>query len=190
MNITKAKYKAIDLLTLAVILAICEALNALLVSKINWFKTENYCISLFIPIVLIVMMRWNGFSAIHAVLAGLIYCACLEASWQAYLIYAIGNCFILLDLILFKIIGKSKIRNSVVFTTIFVLCGYLLAEVGRGLVAVILGNPFSIIISYLATDSLSAIIGLIIVLIARKQDGMFEDQILYLTRVQKEKQLE
>jgi protein-S-isoprenylcysteine O-methyltransferase Ste14 len=67
----------------------------------------------------------------------------------------------------------------------------LLMQIGRGIVAVILGNSLDIAVGFILGDVLSGVFAMVIVGIARKLDGVFEDQKHYLLRISKEeKELE
>ncbi len=48
-------------------------------------------------------------------------------------------------------------------------------------------NFVGVLLSILSTDFLSMVIGVVVILVLRKLDGMFEDQKLYLARLDKEK---
>jgi len=62
-----------------------------------------------------------------------------------------------------------------------------LIEIGRSFVSSILKENFlKVLIAFLGTDAISVLITILIVLIARKQNGLFEDQITYLKRIQAE----
>jgi hypothetical protein len=65
-----------------------------------------------------------------------------------------------------------------------VLTGYLLINLGRSVMAAAMGYPdiIAVAVRYFTTDALSAVMAFIILLIAKKQDGVFEDQTEYLKR--------
>ena len=67
-NLSLKQYKAIDLAMLAVILAVFETITSLAASK--WFPLQLFSLSPTITVVCIVMMRWGGWAAIHAVVGG------------------------------------------------------------------------------------------------------------------------
>jgi protein-S-isoprenylcysteine O-methyltransferase Ste14 len=67
----------------------------------------------------------------------------------------------------------------------------LLMQIGRGIVAVIMGNALDIAAGFILGDALSGVFAMVIVGIARKLDGVFEDQKHYLLRINREeKELE
>lgn len=66
-------------------------------------------------------------------------------------------------------------------------CG---VQIGRWLVGLVLGGNVSDIVRLVTTDSLSLIFAVLTVLIARRIDGLFEDQVAYLLRTQAERMKE
>lgn len=184
-NISFKQYRAIDLGILAVILFVAETITAKAAS--TWFPTEFYMLSPSIAVICIVMMRWSGFAAIHAAVGGAAYCLALGATAQQFVIYCIGNCFALISLILIKALGKQKIKDSVWLTVIFTVLAFVGTELGRGLVGLIFGLAIDSIIAFFTTDSLSLVFAVVVVLISRRIDGMFEDQKAYLIRTESER---
>lgn len=184
-NISFNQYRVIDLTILAVVTAVFEAITAFAATK--WFPGELYAVSPTIAMACIVMMRWNGFAAINAALGGMSFCLASGATEKQILIYVVGNCFALLALLLFKLPGKNKIKDRFYFTLLFVLTAYIGAQIGRWLVGLACGGAADSIIMFLTTDMLSLLFSVVIVLISRKADGLFEDQKSYLIRMDKEK---
>ncbi len=184
-NISFNQYRFIDLTILAVVTAVFEAITAYAATK--WFPGELYAVSPTIAMACIVMMRWNGFAAINAALGGMSFCLASGATEKQILIYVVGNCFALLALLLFKLPGKNKIKDRFYFTLLFVLTAYIGAQIGRWLVGLACGGAADSIIMFLTTDMLSLLFSVVIVLISRKADGLFEDQKSYLIRMDKAK---
>ena len=184
-KISFGQYRAIDLGIMTVILVIAETLTAKAAS--SWFQMELYMLSPSIAIICIVMMRWGGFAAIHAVAGGAAYCLALGASAKQFAIYCIGNCFALVSLILIKAFGKQKIRDSIWLTVIFTVLAFVGAELGRGLVSLVFGMTIDSMLAFFVTDSLSLLFAAVVVLIARRVDGLFEDQKAYLIRTESER---
>ena len=140
-----------------------------------------------IAMVCLVMMRWNGFAAINAALGGMVFCLASGATEKQFLVYVVGNGFALLALLLFKLLGKKKVKDKFYYTLLFVLTAYIGAQIGRWLVGLACGGAADSIIMFLATDMLSLLFSVVIVLISRKADGLFEDQKSYLIRMDKAK---
>ncbi len=178
-----AKYRATDLFIWALILCLFETL--IIKAGTTIFASQPYTVSLVPAIVALVYMRWGGFGALHAFLGGIVLCLAsgsgLEVKQCA--VYAVGNLLSALVLLALKG-GKKKIRDSWVLSASFALAVALLMQVGRALVSLALGEVFSAAISFVVTDMLSGVFAIILVLIARKMDGVFESQISYLIRVQ------
>ena len=167
------------------VLCVCEFLTAM--GATVWFPGQLFALSPTVTMVCIVMMRWNGYAAVHAVLGGLVYCLASGASGEQILIYCAGNLFALLALILFKVFGKKKIKEKFGFTVLFTLAAFLGAQLGRWLISLLFGSSPDTIIVFLTTDSLSLLFAVVVVLISRRVDGLFEDQKEYLIRVQAER---
>ncbi|MCM1164492.1 MAG: hypothetical protein NC299_06160 [Lachnospiraceae bacterium] len=184
-NISFKQYRAIDLGIMAVILAVVEALTAKAAS--SWFPMEFYALSPSIAVICIVMMRWGGFAALHAVVGGAAYCLALGASAEQFAVYCVGNCAALVSLVLIKALGKRKIKDSALFTVIFTVLAFVGTELGRGLVSLIFGSPIDSVLRFFATDSLSLVFAVVVVLISRRVDGLFEDQRDYLIRTEAER---
>lgn len=184
------QYRAIDLTIMGVILAVCEFLTTNAAAK--WFPGELYALSPTIAVVCIVMMRWGGFAAIHAVLGGLVYSLTLGGDWKQIITYCAGNCFMLIALTWFKVLGKEKVRSKYYWTLLFTLNAFLGAQIGRFAVSVAMGGSFSFgaFGTFLANDVITMLFSIVVVLISRRADGLFEDQKNYLIRTEEERKRE
>lgn len=185
MNFTFKQYRAIDLTILGAVLLVCEFLTATAATK--WFPNELYTLSPTITVVCIVMMRWNGYAAIHALLGGFVYCFACGAHDKQIIIYCIGNCFALLALILFKLLGKEKIRSKFYFSLLFALTAFFGAQIGRWTVGIAFGGPFDSLGAFVSADIITLLFTVVVVLISRKAEGLFEDQRSYLIRTEEER---
>ena len=185
MNLSFKQYRAIDLGIMLVMLAVAEAV--ITYAATVWFPYEFYVLSPTIAIVCIVMMRWGGFAAIHAVGGGLALCVASGADLKQFAVYCVGNCFALLALILLKALGKEKVRSKLLLTALFTVIAFCGAQIGRWLVGLVMGGSVGDIVTFFATDSLSLIFALVAVLISRRVNGLFEDQMAYLVRTQAER---
>lgn len=181
-QISKTQYVLIDMIILTVILCVLEWAGA---KALNAFPRELYAISVVLPITLIAMMRHGTPGVLLAAVGGLIYCQLNGAAGDVYLIYILGNSLIALNLLWFKKPGKERLTQSAGLIVLYVVSGYILMDLGRSIFAFVLGvRPFfSTMVRYFTTDTLSAVLSVIIVLIARRQDGVFEDQMHYLKRL-------
>lgn len=185
MNLSFKQYRAIDLAILAVILAAAEALTTY--AAVKWFPTELYTLSPTIAVVCIVMMRWGAYAAIHAFVGGAAFCIASGATPTQFAVYCIGNCFMLLALVMIKMFGKNKVKAKHYLTIVFVIAAYFGAQIGRWLVGLIFGAPIDSIVGFLTTDALSLLFAVVVVLISRRVDGLFEDQKSYLIRTESER---
>lgn len=190
------QYKTTDLFIFALILGVAELLNFFAVS---WFPNQLvYNFSLMIPIVLTIMMRWGWPSVFYAVASGLLVCVMRGggASGINYACYIIGNAFVALMLIPAYLIGRDKIRAKWWSSALFLIGGWLCVYFGRSLVWTIAFaiSPvagryvWSGFVEFAVGDLFSLIIGTVLVLILRRLDGMFEDQVSYLKRMEKARQ--
>ncbi len=178
------QYRNLDLFFFAVMLCISETL--IVNAAIRWYPDQLYTVSVSAAITAIVMMRWGGWAAIHAVLGGIVYCLAAKGTAQQFMIYGIGNLFGLLSLLMIRLLGKDRICGNVLLVLLFALCTQLFMQMGRACIAVINGAAFETGIHFITTDALSGLFTMVIVWIASRLDGVFEDQISYLLRVQKE----
>ena len=196
-RLTFRQYRQMDLTVFGAMLAVAEALIVLAATR--WFPAEAYTVSIVAAVTSIVLMRWGPWAAIHAVLGGLVYCFVSGGQPGQYLIYCAGNLFALLSLLWFRILGKERIREDSFLTVMFALTTQLLMQLGRAAVAFALlraspgsapagtqsiAGALSFCIGFITTDALSGFFTAVILWIARRQDGLFEDQKHYLLRIQ------
>lgn len=183
--LTYNQYRIINILLLAIIYSVTEA--AISLGANIWFPELPYVLSLSVMFVSLEMMRWSGFAFVSALIAGIVTCFFSGAVADQYLIYIIGNMAMLLGVLFLKKVGKDKVRSSAMLTVLYVFIVFLLAELGRSLVAIVLGNDPLIIVQFLTTDILTGVFAIIVILLMRKTDGMFEDQKSYLLRLEEER---
>ena len=196
-RLTFRQYRQMDLTVFGAMLVVAEALIVLAATR--WFPAEAYTVSIVAAVTSIVLMRWGPWAAIHAVLGGLVYCFVSGGQPGQYLIYCAGNLFALLSLLWFRILGKERIREDSFLTVMFALTTQLFMQLGRAAVAFALlralpgsapagtqsiAGAFSFCIGFITTDALSGFFTAVILWIARRQDGLFEDQKHYLLRIQ------
>ena len=175
------QYRLIDLLLFLGMYALCEFL--VIKAATVWFD-EPYSISIMLPLLLIVMMRWSGYAAIHAVLYAVLFVLYQKGSASQYLIYIIGNLGFMLTLFYVKKIGKEKIRSSFMGSVAYLAVGFLLMELFRGLASMVFtGSDVRILLQFIMSDMLSLVFGILVIIVIRKQDGLFEDQKHYLLRL-------
>ena len=186
MNLSFKQYRAIDLGILLFLAVAAEAVTRR--AAIAWFPYEAYVLSPTFAMLCIVMMRWDGFAAIHAVACGLTLCIASGADARQFAVYCIGNCFALAAMVMFKVCGgKDKVRGKFFTTALFVAVTFCLVQIGRWLVWLPFGGSLKDIVGFFVTDLMSLLFAELAVLIARRVDGLFEDQMAYLIRTQSER---
>lgn len=185
------QYKLVDILLFIVIMATLEAVNVFAIKQ--WFPDMLFAVSLMFTVSLIVLVRWNFLAAIFPVLHGVLYCAFLSVfqtvGYEEYIIYSVGNSFLLLSWFLFKLIPKEKLFSKWYLTLIYPAVAFVLVLFGRTFVAMCFGTGFvEALGSYFFTESLNIVFAIIALLILRRVDGMLEDQKTYLKRVARQKE--
>ena len=179
------QYRRIDLALFALLMAVCEYV---IVRATNWwFPQQPFVVSLAAALTAIVYMRWGYWGAIHAVEAGIVFCLFSGATREQYIIYCIGNLLSLLAVVLLKKAGKEKMRKGLPGLGFAALVLFLM-QGGRALVALVVGSELAALPYFFTTDSLSYIFTLVIIWIAQKLDGIYEDQKHYLLRTQSQEE--
>ena len=184
MNSSIRKYQSIDLMFWSILLFVFEFI--VVKAGFVWFSNQLWTLSIVPALTAIVYMRWGIYGVFYSVIGGIAICFASGANNHQYLIYCLGNMFSVVLFLMEKLIGKEKIRESVLASIVFGLVSALSMQIGRGVVSALFGNGFDMIVSFIATDIISTLFAVIIVWIARKLDGVFEDQISYLVRVNNE----
>lgn len=177
------QYRAIDLALFAVILCLSECL--IVNAATYWFPDQLYTVSVVGALTAIVMMRWGPWAAIHAVLGGLVFCLASHGSGKQFIIYCVGNLFALFALFPLKLLGGERIRLDGFLSVAFGLLTLILMQLGRALTALLLGTDFQTCLGFFTTDALSLLFTGLILWIARRLDGIFENQKHYLLRIHK-----
>jgi hypothetical protein len=177
---TFQEYRTIDLAILAFILVVCEFITVKAAN--SWFPGQPYTVSLAAALTSIVFMRWSWWGCFHAFLAGTAFCAASGAELFSYIIYCIGNLFSVLAVPVLLKYGKEKTRTGM-FGLIFPLLVLLLMQGGRAAVALMMGASAAAVTGFFTTDSVSMLFTFVIIWIARRLDGIYEDQKHYLLRL-------
>lgn len=183
-QLTLAEYRNVDLGIFGVILAVCE--YAITLAATRWFADQLYTVSLTGAVCAIVLMRWGPWAGLHAVLGGAVFCLASGGTPQQLAIYALGNLACLLLLPLLRGGGREKIRGDMLLTALFALGVQLSMQLGRAAVALALGTPAEVCVGFFTTDTLSDVFAMVVVSLARRLDGVFEDQKSYLRRLQEQ----
>ncbi len=186
--LTFKTYRIIDLTLIGVLFFIME----IAVTKAGrvWFPNEPYSLSLAIIFFCLGLMRWGAWSCLYPVIGGLATCIASGATGKQFAIYCIGNLLVMLALVMFRVCKKKRIRESGFLTVLFVILVFVLAQLGRFTVSLFFGAEPAMLVKFLTTDSLSGVFAIIVILISRKPDGLFEDQKAYLIRLDEERRKE
>lgn len=184
-QLTWKEYRAIDLSLMALALAVFEFI---IVRAANWwFPGQPFTVSLAAPIASIVYMRWGAWGVIHAAEAGLVFCWFSGGTGEQFVIYCAGNAVSVLAVLLLKLCGKERVRTGNL-ALVFPLLVQVLMQAGRAAAALMLGAELGNVAGFFTTDSLSLLFTFVIIWIARKLDGVYEDQKHYLLRIHAEKE--
>ena len=185
---TLGQYRAVDLSMFAVMLMVFEPL--LVAAGTKWFPGEPYTVSVTPVVTCIVMMRWGPWAGLHAALGGFVYCLASEARPMHYAIYCVGNLLSLLSLGLIRAWSAEGIRGSVVKSLLMAVSVTVLMQLGRALVSLLFGTAPLTAMGFLTTDVITLLFTVVLIWIARRLDGLFEEQRHYLMRIQSKEEEE
>lgn len=190
-QLTLQEYRNIDLGLFALMLAVFEFV-IIQVGNLSFFRGQLFTASLAGAIASIVYMRWGWWGGIHAALAGglyCLYCAMVgrDVSAQTYAVYILGNLFSLAAVPALKKLGPERVRQSKA-ALLFPLAVIALMQGGRAAVAMVLGAGPGEALGLVSADSLSILFTLVIVWIAKRLDGVYEEQRHYLLRLQEDRE--
>jgi len=185
---TVAQYRAVDLAMFALMLAVFETL--VVTAARRWFPNEPYTVSVTPAITTIVMMRWGPWAGLHAALGGAVYCLACGAGWTHYVIYGAGNLLSLATLGYIRAATPEGIRESTSKSLLLALAVTLLMQLGRALLAVVLGYPAAAATGFFTTDVITLLFTLVLIWIVRRLDGVFEEQNHYLLRLRQQEKEE
>jgi len=180
------EYRGIDLFLFALMLAVFEFV-IVRAAGAAFFRDQPYTVSLAAAITSIVYMRWGAWGGIHAALAGFLFCLWSGGTGRQYAVYIVGNLFSLLAVPVLYKLGFEKVRLGQWSSMLFPLAVILLMQGGRAAVSLVLGGPASGALGFFTADALSGLFTLVIIWIARRLDGIYENQKHYLLRIQAEK---
>lgn len=189
--ISVKQYRVTDLVIFAVILIIFDLLAHYAAMLFAGEVVYSFCLT--VPITLLIMMRWGWYSVFFAVGDALVLTVINNPSvWQSYLCYGVGNASLMLLLVAVKLAGKKRIASAWYFTSLFVLCGWVVQNLTITIMNAVCGYSFVSCLGsnfgFGITGALSLAMGLVITLVLRKLDGMYEDQLEYLKRLKGERE--
>ena len=187
-QLTLSQYRGSDLTILAVVLTFTQVLTV--AAATIWFRDQLYIVSPVASVVTLALMRWGPWAAIQAVLGGIVFAVASGGEAEHILIYSVGNLLSLAVLVYLRGPNKEKIRLNGTLSVLTALAVQLLMLAGRAAVAAALRHPLSVCLGFITTDFLSVLLTMVVIWVARKADGLFEDQKHYLLRVQRERENE
>ena len=181
---TVKQYRALDLAMFALMLTVAETLAVTAARR--WFPNEPYTVSVTPAITTIVMMRWGPWAGLHAALGGVLFCLTSGAGMKHYVIYGLGNLLSLAALGYLRFATPEGIRQSAWKSLTLALMATLLMQLGRALIAVVLGSAPAAALGFFTTDVITLLFTLVLIWIARRLDGIFEEQNHYLLRLRQQ----
>ena len=181
---TVKQYRALDLAMFALMLTVAETLAVTAARR--WFPNEPYTVSVTPADTCIVLMRWGPWAGLHAVLGGIIFCMTSGAGMKHYAIYCLGNLLSLAALGYVRAATPEGIRESVWKSLALALMVTGLMQLGRALAAVVLGSDPVAALGFFTTDVITVLFTLVLIWIARRLDGIFEEQNHYLLRLRQQ----
>ncbi len=180
------KYRAVDCLIWCLMLVLFETVTAK--AGAFWFREQPWTVSLVPPLTLIMYMRWSLLGLPYSALGGFVLSSALSGGAGSALTYVLGNLLSVLVYPVMKLLGKERIASSFFLSAFAAVLTTVLMQTGRGLVSLIAGGSPAAFSDFYTTDALSAVFAVLIVGIVRKRDGVFEDQITYLERLNREEE--
>ena len=181
---TVKQYRALDLAMFALMLTVAETIAVTAARR--WFPNEPYTVSVTPAVTTIVMMRWGPWAGLHAALGGAVFCLASGAGPGHYAIYVLGNLLSLAALAYIKAATPEGIRQSAAKSLFLALSMTLLMQLGRALLAILLGNSPAAALGFFTTDAVTLLFTLVLAWIARRLDGIFEEQNHYLLRLRQQ----
>ena len=175
------QYRTLDLMIFLCMYALFEYL--VIKAATVWFD-EPYSISIMLPLLAIVIMRWDRYALLHAVVYAILFVLYQGGSINQYLIYIIGNLGFMATLIYVYKVGKDRIRSNFFNSAAYLVVGFVTMELSRGIASMIItGAGAGVILQFLMSDMLSLVFGLLVIIAVRKADGLFQDQKQYLIQI-------
>ena len=179
---TVGQYRAVDLTLYALMLLVFE--GVIIVASARWFPGQPWTVSVTPALVGIVLVRWGAWAGIHAALGGVVLCALSRAGASQWAVYCVGNLF---PLLLLPLLSRWR-RRAGVFRGGLQAVGFGLAvlltmQCGRAAVSLVLGAQLSKAAGCFTTEVVTDLFTLMILWIARRLDGMLEDQERYYRRI-------
>jgi hypothetical protein len=153
---------------------------------LNFFTDTVFVLSFFVCLFLMGCTAGQGSQRLYA----LAFCLASSASPEQFLIYCGGNVFALVSLVFFKLLTKSRVRESFLLILAYSSAAYLAMALGRWILSLPFDAGFTELVGFLVSDVLSLLFAVLILWSCRSVDGLIEDQKAYLFRLERERQKE
>ena len=179
------QYRSIDILILFILYGICEfGIIKIGTSMID----QPYIISLMLPILLIVIIRWDVYALYQAIGSALFFVIIQHGDIKQVVVYLLGNIGVWMLALAVKKIGKENVTKTAFNSMVYVIAGAILMEAFRYVgMLMMYQSKIGALVRLFATDALSIVFGIIVILIVRRIEGLFVDQKTYLIRLQEER---
>ena len=184
------RYKATDLTILLIIMCAIETISLLVLKRVG----SQFVLSVIVPVTLIVFIRWNAFGLIHAFVGGILEAAVITyyngdmtlfTVARSATIYGVGYLCTAAAMLTF-IKGKDAVTGKWWLTALYALIAFIAMCLGRAVTATIFGEEFlSILLEYLLREALNLIFTVLVLLVARRQNGFLSDQKEYFYSARK-----
>lgn len=184
--ISLKQYRGMDIFFFTSILCICEML--IILAATRWFPAQPYALSLTPAIVAMVLMRWGGYALIPAAAGGLVFCLLSHAGAAHYVIYLLGNLSSVVMVFFIRRVGWKNIRDNTLLCMLYGLLTALCMQLSRAVIALLFFTGPIGALGFITTDVLSTLFSVLLCWIMRRIDGMLEDQVHYIDRIQKQEQ--
>jgi hypothetical protein len=182
---SKKAYEFLDLLALTFITVLAECVDVYAFTK---FNTQVYALSIACVMGMIAIYRWNAFGLVVPVAAGAAGIATRMLLQQnvtlgLWLAYTVG--YLALSVCLLWFIKKDKwsLNKDPLFKYGYYFSGYMAVELLRAICQIGNGDFWTIALLYYALDLLNVLFGLLIWIIACKQETFVVDMNDYLVRL-------
>ena len=183
-QISLRTYRRIDLCIFCMLAFLMEALIVTAYSR--WFPELPYTVSITGVLTAIALFRWGLPGILIAIVGGVSFCLFSFAQPLQYMIYVVGNVFALVMLVPLHVLGWEKLRSHATYCMAFGLGTVICMQTGRALISLFVGYAPAIALHFYLTDTLSGLFAIVIMWIARRLDGVLEEQIHYIQRQHKE----
>lgn len=182
---SKKAYEFLDLLLLTVIAAVADSLD---VYVFNVFKSQVYALSIACVMGMIAIYRWNAWGLVIPVVAG---ASSVLTRWfmkedvtlGLWLAYTVGYLALGVCLLWFLKKDKSTLNEDGLFKFGYFFSGYVAVELLRAVCQIGNADFWKTALSYFALDLLNVAFGLLLYLIACKQNGLVVDMNDYLVAI-------